>query len=352
MWQFLTTRKSEKMGPPWTLSIQVDSSTFQWALLLWGSSSACYGIRGWDQMGEATSGQEDWPSSSRPEERLRLTTPMQHRLRFARLMAHLPHFKGKYRLLNALTPREGKIRDTISGFPMYLELSDLIQRKVFMRTWERSELQLLPKLLKPGGVFLDVGANVGCYTAAAARCVGPAGIVHAFEPEPDIFAQLSAWASSANATQVICHQIAISDSEGALQMYVPPPSFRNHNASASRYCAQMQEITVKRTTLDYFITSTQLRHIDLMKMDIEGHELNALRGGSTHLRRGIVRYILCEFNPDASPGGAPGMQSLHDHFCSLGYKEILYRGGPPAYPTIGKGLPNRLFQFQGRGSAH
>ena len=58
--------------------------------------------------------------------------------------------------------------------------------------WEPYETHLVLNLLEPGGVFVDVGANLGYFSILAAACVGERGRVYAFEPDPDNFALLQA----------------------------------------------------------------------------------------------------------------------------------------------------------------
>jgi hypothetical protein len=57
---------------------------------------------------------------------------------------------------------------------------------------DRAERQLLRKILFPGAVVVDAGANIGIYSNFLSRCVGPTGLVHSFEPSPDNFKRLCA----------------------------------------------------------------------------------------------------------------------------------------------------------------
>src|SRR6266545_5966324 len=57
---------------------------------------------------------------------------------------------------------------------------------------DRAERELLKKVLFPGAVVVDAGANIGIYSRFLSRCVGPSGAVHAFEPSPENFQRLRA----------------------------------------------------------------------------------------------------------------------------------------------------------------
>jgi predicted methyltransferase len=73
-----------------------------------------------------------------------------------------------------------------------LDLKDLIQRDIYWGTFEPNETRLVQEYLRPSMTFLDVGANLGYYTALAASLVGRRGRVIAFEPSPYAFEKLHA----------------------------------------------------------------------------------------------------------------------------------------------------------------
>jgi hypothetical protein len=101
------------------------------------------------------------------------------------------NFRGKGRLLNLLCPKSGVKRAQIFGNSMELDLADLIQRQIYQGTFEPRETASVKRYLRPGMTFVDVGANVGYYTALAANLVaGRGGRVVAFEPSPYAFARL------------------------------------------------------------------------------------------------------------------------------------------------------------------
>src|SRR5262249_27013425 len=77
---------------------------------------------------------------------------------------------------------------------------------------DRAERQLLRKTLFQGAVVVDVGANIGIYSEFLARCVGPTGLVHCFEPSPDNFRRLSA--ATRHLSNVRLSQVAIGERSG------------------------------------------------------------------------------------------------------------------------------------------
>ncbi len=85
----------------------------------------------------------------------------------------------------------------------------------------------LVKHVQPGDTFVDVGANVGLFTLPVAEKVGPAGIVWAFEPDPDAYVTLQLSRSK----NVIVRQMAISDKSATVPFYSIP----NHSSHSSLY---------------------------------------------------------------------------------------------------------------------
>src|SRR5262245_32273149 len=84
-------------------------------------------------------------------------------------------FRGKGRLLHALCPHQGTARRTIFGAAVTLDLSDWVQRCVFLGVYEPHETKWVRGYLRPGMVVVDVGANIGYYTLLASDTVGNDG---------------------------------------------------------------------------------------------------------------------------------------------------------------------------------
>src|SRR5262249_46342421 len=87
------------------------------------------------------------------------------------------NFRGKARLLHSLCPKEGERQRQIFNSRVELDLSDYIQRSMYLGVYEPAESKAIRAYLKPGMTFVDVGANVGYYTLMAASLVGRDGLV-------------------------------------------------------------------------------------------------------------------------------------------------------------------------------
>jgi FkbM family methyltransferase len=140
---------------------------------------------------------------------------------------------------------------------------------------------LVEKLVRAGDVALDVGARWGTYTVLLARQVGPAGLVHAFEPNRHHSRALGMIARGYGTVQV--HTFALSDAAGGAALHIPMLGTRASDglASLARPTGAHRTVEIERRRLD----DLSLERIDFIKCDVEGHELPVFRGGEATLRR-------------------------------------------------------------------
>lgn len=137
------------------------------------------------------------------------------------------------------------------------------------------ELEFLLRQVRPGDVVVDVGANVGLYTVFLAHAVGPSGHVYAFEPEPRNFDLLCQNVALNRLSQVTTVNQAVSDRTGKAVLHLSKTHGALHRMHPSRLCRQTLEVDCVR--LDDFFNDPRQR-VNLVKLDIEGHEYHALRG--------------------------------------------------------------------------
>lgn len=230
-----------------------------------------------------------------------------------------PHFRGKIRVLNALVPQKGIKNAKIFGLPMALDLSDYIQRLVFLGYYERRETALIRELLRPGSVFVDVGANIGYFTALAADIVGTTGLVLSFEPSPYAYERLSRMVARCG-SNIRVFEIGLSDNEGQLRLFVPPETSGNHDPSVVEYCPGMRAISVPVKKLAAVLSNLSVQRVDLMKVDAEAHEPEVFLGCEPFLRRGDIQNILCEFNDPLLRKRGSSSCELLTYLRGLGYQ--------------------------------
>jgi hypothetical protein len=124
-----------------------------------------------------------------------------------------PHFAMKIGMLN---PEWYEFQ---SGFWMRLNLRDLIQQTILLEgIWDPSLTGFNESTLKPGDVFVDVGAHVGYFTLLAARRVGAAGTVLSVEPNPVALQQLQRHADRSRLRKVLMAHTACADSHDVVRL--------------------------------------------------------------------------------------------------------------------------------------
>ena len=149
--------------------------------------------------------------------------------------------------------------------------------------------------LRGGDVMLDVGANIGWYSVLCDRMAEPGAAIFAFEPDPDNAALLRANLERNHASRVQVVTSAVSDSERQATLHRFGGGNRGQHTLLPLYSGD--DIAVKTTTLDAFWARAALdaRRLRLLKIDIEGHEAAAMRGGAGVLAR--TELLLMEYSP-------------------------------------------------------
>ena len=173
-------------------------------------------------------------------------------------------------------------------------------------------------------VFVDVGANLGQYTLWAAKCIGKTGQVHSFEPSGRMFGELE-FNVRLNGVSDICvlNRVALSDTIGTatLSRYGPGAEVYGSLGRQKRESSRIigwEEVT--STTLDAYVKAQSIDHIDLVKMDIEGAELLALRGGREVLGRADAPVIVLELFDVNTAGFAYQALETWDYLEGFGYR--------------------------------
>ena len=161
-----------------------------------------------------------------------------------------------------------------------------------------------------GWVVLDVGAHVGIYSLWVSRLVGD-GFVIAFEPNPVAYRWLISNIELNGATNIKALPYALGDEIMRERLYVAGENIgassliMNHiiNSPAGKYSI-VGEFVVPVVTMDYVIdksmeiVSRPVKHVDLVKVDVEGYEMRVLRGAERALREGLIDRFVIEVHTD------------------------------------------------------
>lgn len=153
-------------------------------------------------------------------------------------------------------------------------------------------------LIPPEGIVLDVGANVGYLTALFAYAVGPGGQVHIFEPAPACRPNLEFVLDHDDQSVITPNYVAVSDSIRKATFFqtehILSHGYSRLDQRPSKMFADVKEYFVDVISLDHYIRERNLERIDLIKIDVEGHELQVLKGLQNTLERGLRPPLVIE----------------------------------------------------------
>ena len=229
----------------------------------------------------------------------------------------------------AFDPRATLMIHTIDGQRLILDQHEsfMAHHLIEHGEWESQVRALIRKLLPNGGVFLDVGANIGAHSLLAASVVGPTGRVHALEPHPRVRGILEQNVEINGLVGVID---VLGDAIGeAPQEAVPFEYFPEHPAMSGFKVPQKrieelrgrpQVIDVRVTTIDDVLARFG-RKADLIKIDVEGFELAALRGALQTMATADAPAFIVEYGGELMEAvvGRDAPDAMHDIIVGAGY---------------------------------
>jgi FkbM family methyltransferase len=186
------------------------------------------------------------------------------------------------------------------GLPLEVYTSDSIGFSILTGgVFDPCVTETLHRLIDPGDLVVDVGANIGYLTSLAAARAGGDGLVMAFEPHPRTFELLESnaarWRGRGGVADVELHQVALSDHAGEGTL-IAGPSFDEHMGMAALASdespAKESAVTVTVARLDDALSPGD--RPGALKIDVEGHEPEVLRGARRLLTDGAIRDIVFE----------------------------------------------------------
>lgn len=172
------------------------------------------------------------------------------------------------------------------------------------------------------GVVFDIGANIGCYTIPFA--LGGAGVVHAFEPSAYQHKLLLRNVALNSLENVVVQKKAVSASPDRLRVNFAGEA---NSGSTTVTVGDGTGETVEAITLDDYAAENGIERVDLVKIDVEGHEPHVLSGMSGLLAGGRISSIFMELNPAALASSGASSASLVERLAGDGYKPFVVEGG-------------------------
>jgi FkbM family methyltransferase len=239
-------------------------------------------------------------------------------------------FRGQGRLASRIpVPRFG---ERLVGFPhglrLRLDLRDPVQRDYLVGIYDRHEFALVRRVLQDGGDVVDVGAHVGAYSVVASLAErGMRGRVAAVEPNAAARRRLLANLRLNRCENVTVIPAAASSCEGETTLYVPREGQSSWATLEPDRVDDVEGVRVAQTTVDAVVEQLGLEPV-LLKIDVEGRELDVLDGAEVVLRKRPV--ILAEVS------GKTGLELVR-RLAPLGYRvrRIMPRSLRPYEPVPG-----------------
>lgn len=162
--------------------------------------------------------------------------------------------------------------------------------------YEDELTRIFETTLRQGSVFVDVGANEGYFSIVASKLVGATGRVIAVEPQSRLGPVLERNISLNRAQNVSLNQVAISNTNGSVDLYLAPDTITGSTSLSKTRKYPVPRETVKMITLQQLLETNRIEVADLMKMDIEGYEHEAILGSRDVFRSKRVRTLALELH--------------------------------------------------------
>lgn len=223
--------------------------------------------------------------------------------------------------------RQGRSREFIDtevepGMRLRLYFDSAIARDIYCHDHEIGERAFVHRFLRPGDVFVDVGANLGLYSVIASKAVGANGSVFAFEPDPKTHGRLLFNLKANNCQNVQAFELALSSEDETRLMQVSATGYDAYNSFGTpvRGEGTFRSHEVSCVSFDSFASQMpRLHDVTMMKVDVEGFETMALRGAQKQLSGATAPVLQIEFNDQAAKSLGLPCSELYLWLQKLGY---------------------------------
>lgn len=229
-----------------------------------------------------------------------------------RFLLHSPNFlralrgfplvgQAIHKLSHRLVRKDEKVWAQVQQGPargLWLELNPRTGQNYLRGEVESATQSILQERLRPGQFFYDLGANIGLFSLLAARIVGPAGKVFSFEPDPEVAARLKRNVDRNGFTNVTIVQAGVWSTSG--RRIFQPASVSSPDRGLGKFASDedaVDGVALECVALDDFTASEPPS--DAIKCDVEGAEVEVLRGAEQLLRTRRP-WIVCEIHSEAN----------------------------------------------------
>lgn len=209
-------------------------------------------------------------------------------------------------------------------------LLPIYKLQMLLGMYELDTVRVCRRLIKPGMIVVDIGAHVGYFTLLFARLVGTGGKVYAFEPHPNNCAILRRNIERRRLSNVTIIAKAVSDKEGPMPLYETSLSMGHSLIAAKPHVSQ---VVVESTSLDAFLGKSDIRSVNLVKVDAEGAEFAILDGMQSLVNRSRGLALILEFRRDLLSNAGISPEVFFQRLYRMGFRVFaLHQEGEPEIP--------------------
>lgn len=232
-----------------------------------------------------------------------------------------------YRVIHAGRALIGRTdRQIVSrnGIAYDLDLAQGIDFAIYLGIYERQTRAALGRLVKPGSLALDVGANIGAHTLTLAQLVGPTGKVFAFEPTDYAFTKLGKNLSlnPELARRVSAHHCFLAGGDAdpvPTAIYSSWPLAHEAGLHAKHLGREMKTEAARARSIDSILAESADRPVSLVKLDVDGFECDVLKGATKLLRDTRPAFVM-ELAPYVLEERGASLAELLSFFVPRGYR--------------------------------
>lgn len=229
-----------------------------------------------------------------------------------------------FRLFREQVTRDGPVVCRFDGnLRILADLDDWLQRQIFMYGVYRVEEKhrdIMLSRVREGATILDVGAHIGYYTLLFAKRIGKGGRVYAFEPSTKTSERLVYNISLNDLANIVTVKAAASDQVGRATINLADGS--NTGSTSLHFDSGAVGIEeIETITIDGYLEQQGIDAVDLIKIDVEGHELRVLQGMRRTLKAPADKApeLFVEVNEKTLQSAGTPMQAIFDELAAAGY---------------------------------
>lgn len=201
--------------------------------------------------------------------------------------------------------------------------------------YEIETVAAMRHFLRQGSTFIDVGANLGYFSAWALHLTGARGRVIAFEPVPELADRLEVLCADNPGCGLAIHRVALGEAPGTAEMTLAGDAMLGGNTMVAGLVPPGEargHVNVTIARLDAHVDAQRVGRAALMKIDVEGFEDHVLRGMRQSFQNGFGAPIICEVTPSALRLQGRDLNDLLDYMRQWGYLACSLRDFRPLNP--------------------